>query len=295
LLKEIPLKDEPLNLDLTFCSGQIFRWWKKDGWWHGWVGESELLLKVKEGNIEYRSYPYIHPDRVSNFLMLDLKMQAVYDTFPKDELSSYLVKKYRGLRVLRQNPWECFISYIVSASMSIDAINSILNRLASTLSPSGKEVGSRFPGPREMLTMQRPRRGYLGRRWDYLKGFASLVEDGTLNFNDLRRMEYIDAWRRLVSGDLHTKGVGPKVADCALLFSLDKLEAFPIDRWVYRGLARYYPDLLGVIGESRRGEAMTIKRYALISESARNRFGRYGGVFQEYLFLHSRSGNTGLG
>ena len=86
-----------------------------------------------------------------------------------------------------------------------------------------------FPGPEEFLRMRRPRKGYLGRKWDYLRQAARSIAAGEPDLGDLMALSYNEAWRSLVIAKQgHVLGIGPKVADCVLLFSLEKPEAFPI-------------------------------------------------------------------
>jgi len=294
LLHRLRLHGEPLDLNLTMDCGQIFRWNKQDDYWKGWLKGSSVALKVEDDELLYRSNPELDEEAISSFLTLDIDYQAIYRGFPDDEMTRKLILKYRGLRILRQDPWECFVSYIISASMSIRTINSVLDRICRQAYPTIDTPP--IPAPSEFLSMRPPRRHYLGKKWKYIEKLAKTVIRNRNLFDEYRTMGYHDAWNSLVKGNRHVFGVGPKVADCVLLFSLDKFEAFPIDRWVLRGLKRYYPILIRTANEegARMTKTMSLRTYSILSEVSRRYFGRYCGVLQECLFLASRLDDSGI-
>ena len=295
MLKRIDLKGEALDLDYTFESGQIFQWSKADGWWLGLVDHHATLLRTEDGSLLFRAEDDLSEDALKRFLSLDIHYDELVRGRAIDEFSHSMLKRYRGVRILRQDPWACLVAYMVSASLSINAISKVLGSISSTaeeLRVDGHSLPP-FPGPGEFLHLRRPRSGYLGRKWDYLRSAAMRVTAGELDFGDLRALSYEGAWRSLVTaGQGHTLGVGPKVADCVLLFSLDKPEAFPIDRWILRGLKRHYDWMLPesmALKPKNREEAITRREYEGISSNARSYFGDLGGLIQECLFLHMRT------
>ena len=136
----------------------------------------------------------------------------------------------------------------------------------------------------------------LGYRAPFLKRVAEAVELGRISFGDISIMDYEEARETLVrrlKGEKILLGVGPKVADCVLLFSLGKDEAFPIDVWVARALARAYPRLLGprVMKKLRSGGRANLTKgeYDAISAAARKKFGAYAGYAQQYIFRKARA------
>jgi N-glycosylase/DNA lyase len=292
LLRQLRLRGEPLNLDLTMDCGQIFRWKKDEGFWKGWLNGSRVEMRIEGDILQYRAKPPITEDMVVNFLTLDLDYMKIYDGLPRDETTSTLIQRYRGLRILRQNPWECSVSYIISASMSIRSINAILNRICWAAYP--KQEPSPFPTPQDFLKISPPRANYLGKKWFYLARLANILSSNPSFFKEFENLSYLDAWNKLVKGNEHIMGVGPKVADCVLLFSLNKFDAFPIDRWVLRGLKKFYPRILEKFGKGgiHESKTLTVHTYASISESARMYFGRYCGILQESIFLASRINDT---
>lgn len=272
---------------MTFGSGQIFRWKKEGSWWTGWLRGSRISL-TKEGDlISYRSNPILSPEIVRNFLGLELSSEEILRSLPDDEFTQEIARRYLGLRVLRQDPWECLVSYILSASMNITNINRMLDRLVAIVS-SSESLGS-FPSPTRVLDVSKLDVNFLGKKWSYIVCLARLITTAEIDLEELKKNTYTLAWNRLVRDKPHPKGIGPKIADCALLFSMDKYEAFPIDRWVLRGLLFYYPKIVKNAGlDYQIRETLTRSQYSILSNYLRNYFGSYCGCFQEYLFFHSR-------
>ncbi|MEM0116901.1 MAG: hypothetical protein QXV32_00400 [Conexivisphaerales archaeon] len=178
------------------------------------------------------------------------------------------------------------MAYIISPSLSIDVINSILARICAEF--SGTSDGP-LPEPAELLKMKRPSNNFLGKKWYYLLGLAKKVYSGEFDFRLLEDLPYDVAWRKLVVEEPHFLGIGPKVADCILLFSAGKYSSFPIDRWVLRGLKMHYSFLTQGVNSS--SDVLSVKKYAKVSGAARSYFGEYAGFLQEYLFMHLRSGS----
>jgi N-glycosylase/DNA lyase len=298
LLRRIDLKGEALDLDYTFESGQIFQWRKADGWWLGLVDLHATLLKTEGGSLLFRSGYGLSEDALRRFLSLDIRHDELVGGRSIDEFSHSLLRRYRGLRILRQDPWACLVTYMISASLSIKAIDKVLGSIASRAKELrvGRNSLHAFPGPGEFLRMRRPRRYYLGRKWGHLRSAARSVAGGELDLGGLRALSYDEAWRSLVIAEQgHILGVGPKVADCVLLFSLDKPEAFPLDRWILRGLQRHYDWLVPertTLKLKNRGESLTRREYEEISKNARSYFGELGGLIQECLFFHMRTATS---
>ena len=129
----------------------------------------------------------------------------------------------------------------------------------------------------------------LGYRTKAVKAVAESIINGSLDRRYLLRLPYEEAKEEL----LKVYGIGNKVADCILLFSLDKLDAFPIDVWIARVLCQNYNWLLkqdeenfGIRDKTIAGEKMTAREYKIISKNVRNYFGKYCGYAQQYLYYN---------
>nr|MDQ5860409.1 DNA repair protein [Thermoproteota archaeon] len=120
----------------------------------------------------------------------------------------------------------------------------------------------------------------LGYRTKAIKAAAYAIASGRLDFDLLKKASYYESKKEL----LQVYGIGNKTADCVLLFSLEKLDAFPIDVWIARALASHYSWL----HKSKFHDKITPHQYEQLSDGARRYFGRYAGYAQQYLYYHTR-------
>lgn len=157
----------------------------------------------------------------------------------------------------------------------------LTRRLGAPMSVDGMEFFT-FPTAAEIskATTEQLRSCSLGYRTKAIKEVAQNIAEGTLNLESLRKMDYLEAKSQL----LQVRGIGNKIADCVLLFSLEKLDAFPIDVWISRALRRHYSWLL----DRLIGNALTPRQYDRLSERLRLHFGRYAGYAQQYLYYDIR-------
>ena len=123
----------------------------------------------------------------------------------------------------------------------------------------------------------------LGFRAKYLKDAVKAVNSEKIEFESLRRTDYKSALETLKT----VRGIGNKIADCILLFSLDKMESFPIDRWTQRILQKYYPNIFDVM----HGKSLTEKKHDSLHEKIVEYFGPYAGYSQQFLFKMERDLN----
>ena len=285
LMKTVLFTDQPLNLALTLESGQAFRWHLHGDAWSGFIaGELVTLERVQDG-IEVRCNVGAAAgigDAVHRYFRLDDDLSAIYEHLCQDERLAEAIRQHWGLRILRQEPWECLIAFICSTNSNIPRIAGIQESLANTLGEThslGDIRRKGFPTPASLAAAgeTKLRELGLGYRARYVAKTAEIVASGGINLEVLREASYDDAKAALLT----LPGVGEKVADCVLLFALDKLEAAPIDRWVRRAFEEWY---LG-------GEQLPYK--ALLSW-ARETFGAYAGYAQQYLFYRRRQDPSGL-
>ena len=275
---------QPLDLATTLHSGQVFGWRWEEGWWNGTVGGHLVLLRRRRDGIEYRTS--LRPARALGpvlwrFLRLEDDLTAIQEELGRDPLVAEAIASHPGLRLLRQDPWECLTAFICSTHSNIPRIAGIMERLSVTYGAAvtmGGLTRHGRPGPEALAEAgeARLRELGLGYRARYLAGSAAMVASGQLDLEALRDASYTEAHEALRT----LPGVGEKVADCVLLFSLDKLEAFPIDRWVRRAMEEWYLD----------GRKLS---YQALEDWAQEHFGPLAGYAQQYLFYHRREVGRG--
>jgi N-glycosylase/DNA lyase len=278
----------PFSLEHTLCCGQLFRWQKLDGWWYGVVADKVIKIKQSGERLTFQVFPETqNQDFIENYLRLNDDLPSIMSEINRDEYIRKAINLFCGLRIVRQEPWECLISYICATYKSIPAIkkmvNSLSRQLGKKLTLDGYEFYT-FPKPADLAQANCKELQIcgLGFRAERVAETAKLVDSGELPLESLKSMDYLEAKRKL----LGLPGVGQKVADCVLLFSLEKLEAFPIDVWMKRAATNLYAshfDPSFVEKVSSKG-SLTPKEYEAISSFGREYFGRYAGYAQEYLF-----------
>ena len=242
---------QPLDLKISLTMGQAFRW-KADGngWFSGVVqGQHIKVRQPSPGVLEFRGQP--GPDAeieriLKTYLRLDEgnKIAAIYaDLSNRDGKIAELIAKYPGLRILRQEPWECLVSYICSANNKVEQIGKLVERISKRFGDPillDGETRRSFPNPERLKQAGASELEALNlglQRHIKIHRAAMEVVDGSLNLKDLQQMPYAQARKRLKQ----CYGVGDKIADCVSLFSLDKPDAFPIDRHIRNALAGYFP------------------------------------------------------
>ena len=272
-----------INLDFTINSGQVFLWDKIDGSWYGINGSAVLKVNQDPFRITLSQKKSFDLFRKSD----DIK--KILRNISKDSLVRSAVRNFPGLRLMRQDPFQCYISFICSSNSSISNIRQMLGRICQKfggkinfdgydffLFPEAKKLAD--ASLNDLLACG------LGFRSKYVKKASNEVASGRIDFEDLKRTDYDDAKERLKK----VYGIGNKIADCILLFSLEKLEAFPIDRWTQRILMKYYSEhFSNIIGKS-----LTEKKYEAAHEKIVDYFGPFAGYSQQFLFKMERELNN---
>ena len=270
-----------VNIDYSINSGQVFLWEKNGDTWYGINGND--VLAINENPMQINSYSQNSID----FFREKDDLQEIILSITKDKVVRKAVKQFPGLRLLRQDPFQCYISFIVSSNSNIQRIKQILYRLCKKF---GKKIIFQekefylFPEPENLVNASKNDllNCGLGYRVRAVKEAALNVSNRQIDFDFLKRTNYQNAKDIL----LQVYGIGNKVADCVLLFSLEKLEAFPLDRWVLRILEKYYTKKFQLEGKS-----LTEKKYEQIHKQIVNYFGPYAGYSQQFLFKMERELN----
>ena len=299
---QVGLAGIPFSLEHTLESGQVFRWANRGEWRYGVLRGGVLKARQEGETLRCESSAdYLDSAFVRGYFNLDQDLEGVYSTMARDETIARAVQKFYGLRLIRQDPWECLGSFVLATNSNIPSITRMVNNVCSAFGTAFEFEGtpySSFPPPERVAeaSVSELEECGLGYRAPYLKKVAEAIRSNRVDFSELSILDYAPARELMLSrlfGEKVLLGVGPKVADCALLFSCDKGNAFPIDVWISRALARFYPDLLDqrlrrkLAGKKK----VTITRgeYDRTTAAARDYFGRYAGYAQQYLYMLARA------
>jgi N-glycosylase/DNA lyase len=280
--------EAPFWLDVTLCCGQVFRWDKRGEWWYGVARDKAFKVRQVGGKFEYAN---ADAKFVEHYFGLDDNLQKIVDSITKDTHIDKAVKEYWGLRLIKQDPWECLISYICATYKSIAAIKHMLNNLACKF---GEKTGfdgfefCAFPTCRKLAgaTEADLAKCGLGYRAKYVLATSQRICREDFDLETLRKLPYAEAKEKL----MEFPGVGAKVADCVLLFSLGKTEAFPVDVWVKRVILNHYRDKLSqeLAKKLSVRDSLSSGDYEKLNAFGRSYFGEYAGYAQEYLYHYER-------
>ena len=278
----------PFSLEHTLRCGQLFRWEKVGDWWYGVVADRVLKLREIGNRLFFQGFPEAVNQRfIETYLRLDDDLPNILFEISRDKYVKKAAKLFYGLRISRQDPWECLISYICATYKNIPAIKKMIynisQRFGNKISFDGYDFYT-FPKAPDLAqtSINDLRSCGLGFRAERLLETAKILDRGDISLETLKSLDYGDAKRILLS----LPGVGPKVADCILLFSLEKLEAFPVDIWMKRAATTFYAshfDSSFVNRVSSKG-SISQKEYETINCFGRKYFGKYAGYAQEYIF-----------
>jgi N-glycosylase/DNA lyase len=231
---------------------------------------NHLFSLWQKGDILY--YEGVEENFLIHFFRLDENLDSILKEIDRDPFIHEAIQKYRGMRLIRQDPWECLLSFLCSSAKSIPHIRRIIEslcRISGEKISSGTYLGYRFPEPTCIRSEVQLKSVGAGFRTSYLVTASQCVDRNRLLA--LRDLPYREARQQLMG----FRGVGKKVADCTLLYSLDFLEAFPIDIWIKRGLEKIY------FGRRKTPEKK-------MEEFVSNHFGPYAGYAQLYLYHYWR-------
>ena len=269
------------HLGHTLECGQAFRWRRlAAGSYEGVIGQAVVRAAQTGGRLVLMGAP---AKTLTHYFQLQEDITAIIGTFPDDPHLRRAVEFGRGMRLLRQEPWECLASFICSAAKQFVQICQVVENLCRTLGKpfeAGGRAAFAFPAVEAVA------RATHAQLWECKMGFraknllaaARQIDSGNVRLEAITAMDYPRAVEELTK----LPGVGPKVADCALLFGWGRQEAFPIDVWIERALRRlYFP--------GRRG----VTRRRLV-EFHRSYFGPYAGYAQQYLFHYVRNNPQSL-
>ena len=232
------------DLERTFNCGQCFRWDMKDGKWCGFAGEYPCRIWMEKEDMYVQCLvPVENFDKFSgymhHYLGLDMDYIRLKKQFSADETMKKAIGYAPGIRVLNQPFFETLLTFIISRNNNIPRIKKIVDAMATTY---GTKVGEMyaFPTPDQLkdVTIEQYNELRMGFRSKYIFDAVAKILSEDVDEKTLKEMDYTAAQKYI----MQIKGVGPKVADCVLLFSCEKYESFPKDVWINRALAQMFPD-----------------------------------------------------
>ena len=272
---QVEVKD--FDLKNTFENGQCFRFNPYKGGYLG-VALGEVIYLQKTGETTFRISGVnaeVFIEKFVPYFDLETDYACIAASFPPEENLQKAMEYGRGMRILHQDVWETLVSFIVSQNNHIGRIKAILERICTCYGTPIAFDGAvfyTFPAPEQLKDVSAGDYAALGcgYRAAYLEELVQNTLEGKINLDRLQKCGYDDAKEQLLA----LKGIGPKVADCILLFGLGHLEAFPVDTWVKKVMETLY------LKKPASG--------AEIKQFARGAFGAYAGLAQQYLFYYAR-------
>lgn len=263
----------PIDLAHSLQGGQAFTWHRDGDSFAGRIDGQPVALAQSGHDIAFRGAP---KKAVASYLRIEPADAARRERLLRDPTLAPAMRALPGLRLLRQDPWETTVAFLTSANNNVLRIEGIVKALVARFGEAGA-----FPSPERLARASEAqlRACGLGYRAPFLRASARLVARGDVDLVSLR-----GAPRDEVRGSLLAlPGVGPKVADCIALFSLDVDDAFPVDRWILRAMADTYFE-----GKERKPRE--------VEAFARERWGHDAGLAQQYLFhaVRLRAGGVGV-
>lgn len=269
--------DKPFKLDDTITCGQIFRFFKMED------GSFDVILKDRIINVYMDNNYLCASSNIDDNLDVVVKKYFDLDNDYKN-MESFLIKRDKklknaiefssGLMMIKQDPFETIIEYIISANNGVPQIASALNNIAKAYGKkvlfNGKEYYL-FPGYEDLkdVSIEDFRNCKVGFRDKYIKAMVDKLNNNEFDLNIFYELETKDALDKL----MENIGIGPKVASCILLFAYQKYDVFPIDTWVKKIMEKDY----GIKGEAN------------IRKFAKENYGKYSGIAIQYLFNYSRN------
>lgn len=266
-----------IDIDNSINSGQVFLWKKIKKNWYGIDGQN--ILKINQGG-KIESIQNTKTD----FFRKNDDIQKIIKSISKDKTVKKAISQYEGLRLFNQDPFQCMISFIISSNSNIQKIKNSLEKISKKFGTKlvvQNEEFYLFPKPEKIAkaSINEIKTCGVGYRAPFIKEAAKMVTSKKINFEYLKNSDYNETKRNLRL----IPGVGNKVADCIMLFSLNKLDAFPLDTWMIKILEKYYSNEFHI-----ETKTITEKQYEILHKKIVDYFGPYCGYAQQFLFKMER-------
>lgn len=275
------LTDIPkIDIFKTFDCGQCFRFdpvsLYGNKYEYGGVAYGKYVVFAQNSPYELKIYgatPEEYESLWRHYLALDTDYEAINSSIISATKSDHMEKAVLygdGIRILRQEPWECVCSFIISQNNNIPRIKKIISSLSEKYGDKIEQNGATyytFPTAKSLFEAGEEAIFALktGFRAKYIIDASSKISSGETDLEAILKEENFDTCVDILC---KIKGIGLKVASCALLFGFNKTEAFPIDVWMKRALEKYFPDGIDL-----------------------NALGKNAGIAQQYLFYYERYNN----
>ena len=261
------------NLEATLDCGQVFGFTKSsDNIYSGAIRGHALSIWQKEKTLHFKPAANgISKDLIEEYFDLKRDLTPIYDSLLSEECLAPALEKFKGLRLIRQDSWEALACFIISSNNNVKRIQGIWKNLCEYFSPVGatRRVAPTFPSAIQIAKVHERilRELGLGYRAPFLHRTAIFLSTNPQYLETIRAASYDEAKKRV----LNFPGIGPKVADCALLYGFHKLEAFPVDVWILRVMRRLY-------FKNRKVSEEKVHAFG------QKRWGERAGYVQQYLF-----------
>ncbi|MEM3431576.1 MAG: DNA glycosylase [Candidatus Micrarchaeia archaeon] len=282
---------ELFDLNVTLSSGQVFGWKRMNEWWIGEIYGNLVKLRQKSNRLEFELLYGKDRDikkKIKKYFTLDIpskKIKDIYVELSKDRILKNAIKEFKGLRIIRQEPWYCTATFVCSSFSNIPRIEKIVEKIKET---HGTEINKEqrlylFPSIKDIRKsdLYKLRKCGLGFRDKYLHQIAKRTSEKW--FKEIEKEEYKTGKEKLTK----LPGIGEKIADCILLFGYGKGEAFPIDVWIGRIMIKLYGTEIRKYLEKngRKTDKITDKD---IREFAIHKWNGNAGLAQQFLYMYAR-------
>ncbi len=271
------------NTSHIFDCGQCFRWKREEDGSYTGVVKNKLINVLQEGNTVY--FNNVNSDDyeniIKNYFDFDTDYEAIKKTINSDEIMDKAIKFGEGIRILNQDEWEIMISFMISANNRIPMIKKVIENLSLSFGDyignyRGKDYFS-FPSAEKLSSapLEKILECKAGFRAPRIKEAARRFLTERDEVYNIKNLSYDEGLAYLKT----YTGIGDKVANCILLFSMRHFDTFPVDVWIRRVMQELYVD--------KNTKDADIRKFA------ENKFGKYSGFAQQYLFFYARENGIG--
>ncbi|HKM00568.1 MAG TPA: DNA glycosylase [Sedimentibacter sp.] len=271
------------NIRHIFDCGQCFRWNKEEDESYTGVVKNKVINVLQEGNtVDFNN---INSDdfqnSIKNYFDFDTDYETIKKTVNTDDIMAEAIKFGQGIRILNQDEWETMISFMISANNRIPMIKKVIENLSTSFGDylgnyKGKDYYS-FPSAESLAAapVEKILECKAGFRAPRIKEAANRFLTERDQIYNIRNISYDEGLAYLKT----YTGIGDKVANCVLLFSMRHFDTFPVDVWVRRVMQTLYVD--------KETKDADIKIFA------EEKFGKFSGFAQQYLFYYARENGIG--